>query len=88
MSPKAIQIDGQAWEVSPSGRVTQYTRDELSLIFHRQGGTAAEDRVVRYSPVGSRIPEDSLAELGEQQLRELFRRSQPAWTAPETGYSR
>ena len=83
MSPQAIQIDGETWEVSPSGRVTLYSRDELSLTFHRHGGSAAEDRVVRYSPLGSRSPEDSLNELTDHQVRELFQRSQPAWTAPE-----
>lgn len=88
MPPNAIQIEGETWEVSPSGRVTQYTRDELSLTFHRRGGSSAEDRVVRYSPIGSRNPEDSFAELRDDQLRTLFQRSQPAWTAPETGYRR
>lgn len=28
----------------------------------------------------------SLAELTERQLQDLFRRSQPAWTSPESGY--
>ena len=88
MSPTTIQIDGQTWDVSPSGRVTQYQRDEFSVLFRRRGGTPAEVRVTRYAPIGSRSPEDSLAELSEQQLLELFQRSQPSWTAPETGYRR
>jgi hypothetical protein len=88
MSPRGIQIDGQTWEVSPSGRVTQYQRDEFSVLFRRRGATPPEVRVARYAPIGSRSPEDSLAELSEQQLLELFERSQPSWTAPETGYRR
>ena len=86
MPPRTIQIAGQAWEVGPSGRVTQYSRDEFSVVFRRQGGTAGETRVARYAPLGSRSPEDSLAELSESQLQELFQRAQPSWTAPDAGY--
>lgn len=86
MSPRSIQVAGQAWEVGPSGRVTQYSRDEFSVAFRRRGDPSGETRVARYSPLGSRSPEDSLAELSEPQLQELFQRSQPSWTAPETGY--
>jgi hypothetical protein len=88
MPQRNIQINGETWEVAPTGRVTQYTRDEFGLLFRRKGGSDAEVRVVRYSPLGSRAPEDSLAELSDAQLAELWQRSQPAWTAPETGYRR
>jgi hypothetical protein len=82
-----MQVDGDTWEVSPTGRVTQYHRDEFSVQFRLLGG-APVIRIARYSPIGSRSPEDSLAELSDAQLRDLFERSQPSWTAPETGYRR
>lgn len=87
MAGRSITVDGQVWEVGASGRVTQYNRDEFGIAFRRLGGTP-EVRVVRYTPLGSRSPEDSLAQLAEYQLRELFQRSQPSWTAPETEYRR
>lgn len=88
MAQRTVEIGANVWDVSPTGRVTQYSRDEFGILFRRRGGTPAEDRVVRYAPLGARIPEDSLTELSEFQLRELWSRSQPAWTAPETGYRR
>jgi hypothetical protein len=88
MPQRTIEIDTEVWDVSPTGCVTQYTRDEFGLLFQRRGGDPAEARVVRYAPVGSRAPEDSMAELSDHQLRELWSRSQPAWTAPETRYHR
>jgi hypothetical protein len=87
MPRRALLIDGNQWEVAPSGRVTQYTRDEFGVIFTRRGPTPVERRVARYSPLGTRSPEASLAELSEQQLRDLWSRSQPSRTSPETGYS-
>jgi hypothetical protein len=87
MPPRIIQVEGNSWEVSPSGSVTQYQRDEFSIQFRLLSG-APVVRVARYAPIGCRRPEDSLAELSEFQLRALFERSQPSWTAPETGYQR
>ncbi|HWA57736.1 MAG TPA: hypothetical protein VG692_10805 [Gemmatimonadales bacterium] len=86
MPARQLEIDGATWDVAPTGRVTQYTRDEFGVLFRRRDGT--EVRVSRYAPLGSRHAEDSLAELSERELRELWKRSQPAWTAPETGYRR
>ena len=88
MPHRIIEVDGQQWEVTPTGRVTQYTRDEFGLLFSRGQDAGRERRVVRYSPLGSRSPEASLHELSDVQLRELLGRSQPSWTAPETGYRR
>ncbi len=88
MPRQSIESDGQVWDISPTGRVTQYARDEFGVMFHRRGGAPAEVRVSRFSPLGARNPEDALAELLPAQLQELFLRSQPAWTAPETGYLR
>ncbi|MBL8978444.1 MAG: hypothetical protein JNM53_08535 [Gemmatimonadetes bacterium] len=85
MPRRSITIEGQAWTVSPTGRVTQYNRDEIGVRFQRAGG---EVRVARFAPLGTRVPEDALAELSEFQLLELFQRSQPSWTSPETEYRR
>jgi hypothetical protein len=87
MAGHSIMVDGENWEVAPSGWVTQYGRDEFGVVFRRLGG-APEERVARYSPLGSRSPEDSLAALADYQLAELFQRSQPSWTSPETEYRR
>lgn len=88
MARRSIDINGHQWSVSSTGRVTQYTRDEIGLLFSRTVGTQREERVTRFAPMGSRSPELAIAELPEAQLRELFQRSQPSWTAPETGYRR
>lgn len=88
MPKRVVDIDGERWEVAPSGRVTKYDRDEFSLTFIRGTGPDRERRVARYSPGGARIAEVSLSELTPAQLQSLFRTSQPAWTAPETGYRR
>jgi hypothetical protein len=74
--------------VSSTGRVTQYTKDELGLVFSRTGDNGREERVTRYAPMGARSAELALAELPEARLRELFARSQPSWTAAETEYRR
>ena len=74
--------------MTSTGCVTQYTRDEFGLLFTRGTGSARERRVMRFSPMGSRSPENAFNELSDEQLRTYFSLSQPAWTAPETGYSR
>jgi hypothetical protein len=88
MPRRVIEVDGEQWQVAVSGRVTQYVKDEFGLIFSRGTGAQREQRVVRYTPLGSKSREDSLAELSDQELRELLRHSQPSWTAPEMGYQR
>jgi hypothetical protein len=82
MARRRIQVDGESWEVAPSGRVTVYDRDEFGLVFRKGSGSGAERRYGRYSPLGSRYREASLAELSDRQLVELFRQSQPEWTSP------
>jgi len=84
---RTIVIDGERWEVCPSGRVTVYGRDQLGLIFERGTGSQRLRRVTHYSPLGARAPERAFAELSERELIELFRQSQPAWTAPEVDYA-
>lgn len=88
MARRTIEVNGQEWTISSTGRVTQYTRDEFGLLFTRGTGSTRERRVMRFSPMGSRSPENALNELSDVQLRTYFTMSQPAWTAPETGYSR
>jgi len=84
---RTIVIDGERWEVCPSGRVTVYGRDQLGLIFERGTGSQRLRRVTHYSPLGARAPDRAFAELSERELIELFRQSQPAWTAPEVDYA-
>jgi len=84
---RTIVIDGERWEVCPSGRVTVYGRDQFGLIFERGTGSQRLRRVTHYSPLGARAPDRAFAELSERELIELFRQSQPAWTAPEVDYA-
>jgi hypothetical protein len=86
MPRRIIEANGEQWEVAVSGRVTQYVKDELGLVFSRGAGTSRERRVVRYSPLGAKGSELALSELTDAQLRSLLSHSQPAWTAPETEY--
>jgi hypothetical protein len=88
MPRRIIEVDGASWEVAVSGRVTQYVKDEFGLVFTRGVGPNREQRVVRYSPLGAKSRELSLAQLTDQELRDLLRHSQPSWTAPEMGYRR
>jgi hypothetical protein len=83
---RGIVIDGESWDVFPSGRVNAYGRDQFALVFQLGTGPQRKQRVTRYAPVGHRSPDRALAELSERQLHALFRQSQPAWTAPEAAY--
>lgn len=87
MPTRSIDIDGRSWLVFPSGRVTQYDRDEFGLIFVQGIGADRQVRVTRYSPVGNRSRERSLVELSDAELRRLFGYSQPSETSPEAGYT-
>ena len=83
---RTVAVDGERWEVYPSGRVTVYGRDQFGLIFERGTGPQRSRRVTHYSPIGARSPGRAFAELSDRDLIELFRQSQPAWTAPEVDY--
>jgi hypothetical protein len=87
MPSRVLTIGGQSWLVFPSGRVTQYDRDEFGLIFIKGTGSDREVRVSRYSPVGTRSRERSLVEMSDADLARLFECSQPSDTSPEADYS-
>ena len=88
MPRRIIAADGEQWDVTVSGRVTQYLKDEFGLIFTRGLAPDREQRVTRYSPLGAKSRELSLSQLSDQELRDLLGHSQPSWTSPEMGYRR
>ncbi|HET9424412.1 MAG TPA: hypothetical protein VFO55_03500 [Gemmatimonadaceae bacterium] len=87
MPTRTVNIGGKSWRVFPSGRVTQYDRDEFALLFVTGADDKREVRVTRYSPVGSRSREQSLVELSDGELARLFEYSQPSDTSPEADYA-
>ena len=88
MPTRTITVDGKTWRVTPTGRVTQYDRDEFALMFIAGSGADRVVRVTRYSPHGSRSREQSLTELSDVDLQRLFSQSQPSETSPEADYAR
>ena len=88
MPLRTIELDGARWTVTSTGRRTQSSKDEFSVLFTRVAGGPPEQRVARYSPLGVKRREDSLAALSDPALLDLLRRSQPSWTTPELGYRR
>lgn len=87
MPTRSLNISGKAWRVFPSGRVTQYDRDEFALLFISDAAGRREVRVTRYSPHGIRSRERSLAEMTDGELSRLFDLSQPSETSPEADYT-
>lgn len=83
MARRTIEVDGERWEVYPSGRVTSYARDEFGLVFQRGTGADRVRRYARYAPLGARRWDAALADLSDRQLRELLAQSQPEWTSPD-----
>ncbi len=88
MPTRTIAIEGTSWRVFPSGLVTQSTHDEFALLFVAGTGDDRVVRVTRYSPLGTRSREQSLAELPDSELVRLFGESQPSFTSPEAGYAK
>lgn len=86
MPSRSLEIDGEVWQVFPSGFLTPNTQDEFGLLFVRGSGVSAEYRVTRYAPVGVRSREQSLAALSDASLHRLFAASQSSEFSPETGY--
>jgi hypothetical protein len=87
MPTRTITLAGRSWRVMPSGRVTQYDRDEFAILFVSGTGDDREVRVTRYSPNGTRSREASLMELGDADLARLFESSQSSEFSPEAGYT-
>lgn len=87
MPSRTISLDGRAWRVMPSGRVTQYDRDEFALLFVSGSGDDREVRVTRYSPQGTRSRESALSEMSDADLARLFAQSQTSEMSPEAGYT-
>jgi hypothetical protein len=87
MARRTLEVDGERWEVYPSGRVTVYGRDQFGLIFERGTGPQRRRRVTHFSPLGARSPDRAFMELSERDILALFQQSQPAWTAPEVDYA-
>ncbi len=87
MPTRSITIAGTTWRVFPSGYVTQYEHDEFGLLFVSGSGPQRKVRVTRYSPLGSRSREQSLAELADSDLLTLFEQSQSSQMSPEAGYA-
>ena len=88
MPSRTITTHGKTWSVFPSGRITQYDRDEFGLVFVAGVGADRETRVTRYSPIGTRSREQSLVEMTDADLERLFVSSQPSDTSPEADYSK
>jgi hypothetical protein len=87
MPIRSITHAGRAWRVLPSGRVTQYDRDEFALLFVSGTGDDREVRVTRYSPHGTRSREQALVEMSDADLLRLFEQSQSSEMSPEAGYA-
>lgn len=88
MPSRTITTQGKTWSVFPSGRITQYDRDEFGLVFVSGVGADRVVRVTRYSPVGTRSRERSLVEMSDAELERLFGYSQPSDTSPEADYAK
>jgi YD repeat-containing protein len=83
MARRTIEVEGERWTVTPSGRVTTYQRDEFGLVFEQGTGTARVRRFARYTPLGACRWDAALAELPDAKLRQLLDESQPEWTSPD-----
>ena len=86
MPTRTITVDGTSWRVFPSGFATVYNLDEFGVIFVAGEGASRVVRVTRYSPLGTRSREQSLAEMSDEALAGLLAQSQPSETSPEAGY--
>jgi len=86
MARRTIEIDGEHWQVYPSGRVTTYDLDEFGIVFELGSGADRLRRFTRFSPIGSRRRDAALRHLSDAQLRAYFHQSQVERTSPEAGY--
>ena len=88
MARNITDATGAIWEVSPSGRRTQYGADEVSLEFVRTQGGEPERRFARFAPRGAKAVEIALEDMSDRALLALLGTTQPAWTSPDGGYGR
>ena len=88
MPRRIIEVNGERWSVSAAGRTTPYEKDEFAVHFTRLPPGSSPDRIARYSPLGAKSREASLAQLSEVELAHLFTVSQPSWTSAELEYRR
>lgn len=88
MPRRITDATGAVWEVTSSGRRTQYGSDEVSLEFLRVGEGAREQRFARFSPRGAKAVEIALEDATDASLLNLLTETQPAWTSPDGGYGR
>jgi hypothetical protein len=88
MSRRITDAAGTAWDVTPSGRRTQYGSDEVSLEFQRVGDGSPEVRFARFAPRGAKATEIALEDTTDAALVTLLGQSQPAWTSPDGSYGR
>ena len=86
MAREITDDSGRTWEAAPSGRVTQYDVDELSVEFRLVGGSTEERRFARFSPRGAKVGELAFEQTSDESLRALLRTSQVAWTSPDGDY--
>ena len=68
MPRRIVAIHGERWTVSPAGRITQYDKDEFALRFSPLPRGTGPDRIARYSPLGAKHREASLAQLSDAEL--------------------
>ena len=87
MPTRTITLEGRAWRVMPSGRVTQYDRDEFALLFIC--GTRRRSRSARHALLAQRhafARSTHSSEMSDADLARLFEQSQPSEMSPEAGY--
>ena len=87
MARRIIDEQGRTWDVAPTGRVTQYDIDQVSLAFTRVDGDERERRFARYAPRGARIGELAFEQTTDAALLALLKQSQVSWTSPDGGYA-
>ncbi len=88
MPRRITATDGTVWDVSLSGRRTQYSREEVSLEFAPVDPLDGAHRYARFAPRGAKSAERAYEEVSDQRLRRLLDIAQPGWTSPDGAYRR
>src|SRR5579859_4822704 len=71
MPQRTVGIDGETWEVTPSGYSTVYGKDQFGLVFISGTGPERKRRFTRYAPVGNRSPDAALGVVRRRAARSL-----------------